>query len=75
MCFVRFLARKAIKRQLQAAGLKVSHIQTRVICEQANKYVSDHPELIDEAIARIGSNSELRKIAEAEIRRRRRTVR
>jgi len=42
-------ARKAVKRQFQAQGLKVSHMQARVITAAANDYLRDHPELIAEA--------------------------
>lgn len=42
-------ARKAVKRQFQAQGLKVSHIAAREITAAANDYLRDHPELIAEA--------------------------
>ena len=38
MCHARYLARKAAKQQMQAAGLKVSHIEARIIHAQANAY-------------------------------------
>ncbi len=45
----RQAARKAVKRQFQAQGLKVSHIAAREITAAANDYLRDHPELIAKA--------------------------
>jgi hypothetical protein len=71
MAMVRYLARKAVKRQLQAAGLKVSHVEMRVIAAQANEYVAQHRErLLIEATEFIARSPGLRKMAEAEERRR-----
>jgi hypothetical protein len=76
MCHARYLARKAVKAQLQAAGHKVSHVEARVIAMKANAYLDQHrDELIAEATMTIDSVPELRKLAEQEARRRRRTVR
>jgi hypothetical protein len=72
MCFARHLARKAVKAQLQAQGHKVSHVDARVIAMKANAYLDQHrDELIAEATMTIDSVPELRKLAEAEARRRR----
>ena len=45
----RLLAVKAVKRQMQAQGLKVAHIAGRIIVASANDYLREHPELIEEA--------------------------
>ena len=49
----RVLARqraiKAVKRALQAKGLKPQHIAKREIAAAADKYLANHPELISEA--------------------------
>jgi len=42
-------AEKAVKRQLQAQGLKPQHIAKREIVALAGEYLAAHPELIDEA--------------------------
>jgi uncharacterized lipoprotein YajG len=45
-------ARQAVKRQLQAQGLKVTHYSARDISVLANQYLAEHrAELIPEAIA------------------------
>jgi hypothetical protein len=45
-------ARHAVKRKLQAQGLKVSHYSARDICVLANKYLNEHrAELVPDAIA------------------------
>ena len=49
MTLARQAARKAVKRQFQAQGLKVSHIAAREITAAANDYLRDHPELIADA--------------------------
>jgi hypothetical protein len=47
-------ARQAVKRQLQAQGLKVSHYSARDISAMANQYLSEHrAELMPPAIAAI----------------------
>jgi hypothetical protein len=74
MVMVRFLAIKAIKRQLIAAGLKPSHIKMRRIGAEVNSYIAEHrEELLTEATEFIARVPGLRKMAEAE--QRRRTVR
>jgi hypothetical protein len=76
MCHARYLARKAVKAQLQAAGLKLSHIDARVIAMKANAYLDQNlDDLIAEAAMTIDRWPELRKLAEQEAKRRRRTVR
>jgi hypothetical protein len=46
MTLARWHARKAIKRQLYAEGIKLATVESREITIAANKYVEDHPEMI-----------------------------
>jgi hypothetical protein len=70
MCHARYMARKAVKAQLQAAGYKVSHIEARIIAAQANAYLDQHrDELLAQAAMTIDSVPGLRKMAEAEAQR------
>ena len=75
MCHARYLARKAVKAQLQAAGFKISHVEARVIHAKANAYLDQYrDELIAEATMTIDSAPGLRELAEAEARRRHRAT-
>ena len=47
----RLAAIKAVKRDMQAQGLKPVHIERRIIVSAANDYLRDHPELIEVAEA------------------------
>ncbi len=64
MTYVRFLARKAVKRQMQAAGLKLATVEYRAIVRAANEYVVNHPELVAEAIDAVRNIPGLRTLAE-----------
>jgi hypothetical protein len=57
------LARKEIKRQLQAKGVKPARVELRVIREAARVYLSEHPELYDRASEFISKSPELTKLA------------
>jgi hypothetical protein len=47
-------ARQAVKRQLQAQGLKVTHYSARDISVLANQYLAEHrPELMPDAVETI----------------------
>jgi hypothetical protein len=75
MILARQAARKAVKRQFQAQGLKVSHMQARVIAAAANDYLRDHPELLEQAAETVRKVPQLRTLAEREERERRRNRR
>ena len=45
----RFLARRAIRAQWQAQGLKVNLIASSELAKAAMAYFDAHPELVDEA--------------------------
>jgi citrate lyase beta subunit len=51
LALARFAARKAVKRQLRAKGLRPTHIPPRQINVLANAYLAAHPELLAEARA------------------------
>ena len=46
MTLARWHARKEIKRQLYAQGIKLQSVESREITIAANRYVDDHPEII-----------------------------
>ena len=46
MTLARWQARKAVKAELLAQGLKLSHIEASDITRKANQYIDDHPEII-----------------------------
>ena len=66
----RFLAKKAIKRQMQMQKVKLSHVRAAVINEAAREYLQEHPELIEEAIELIRTHPPMHAIAEQEQQRR-----
>jgi hypothetical protein len=71
MGVARQKAIKAVKRQMQAAGLKTSHVEMRIITAAANAYLQDHrDELLEEAAEMIVRVPGLLKLYEQEERRR-----
>jgi hypothetical protein len=42
----RWYARRAVKQELLAQGLKLSHVEAGEISRAANVYLDNHPELI-----------------------------
>ena len=48
----RQAARNAVKQQLSAQGVRVSHVPMAEIIARASAYLSDHPELYREALER-----------------------
>jgi hypothetical protein len=42
----RYYARQAVKRELQAQGIKLAHVEACEIVRAANQYIDDHPEII-----------------------------
>jgi hypothetical protein len=48
----RLAARNEIKEQLKAQGVRVSLVKPAEISVQANEYLSQHPELYEEALQR-----------------------
>jgi Copper resistance protein ScsC N-terminal domain len=75
MTLAKFAAIKAVKREIQARGLRVSSVAQRVIVAAARDYLRDHPELIEEAAETVRKVPQLRTLAEREERQRRRNQR
>ena len=46
MTLARWHARKAIKRELYAQGIKLASVEACEITIAANRYIEDHPEII-----------------------------
>ena len=70
MTMAKLLAIKAVKRDVQARGLKLAHIERKIIVSAADAYLRDHPELIEEATETVRKVPQLRTLAEREERRR-----
>jgi hypothetical protein len=49
MTLARYYGRQAVKRELLAQGLKLSHIEACEITKAANQHIIDHPEIIEQA--------------------------
>src|SRR5262249_21244415 len=49
MTLARYYAQRAVKSQFKAHGLKPQYMERRDIVAAANKYLSEHPELIEQA--------------------------
>ena len=70
MTVARLIAIKAIKRNMQAQGLKLAHVERQIIVSAANTYLCNHPELIQGAAETVRKGPQLRTLAEREERRR-----
>ncbi len=75
MTIARQLAIKAVKRRMQAQGLKLPHIEHSIIVSAAHDYLRDHPDLLEQAAETVRTVPQLRTLAEREERRRRRNQR
>jgi hypothetical protein len=71
----KLAAIKAVKRDMQARGLKSAHVERRVIVSTADIYLREHPELLEQAAETVQLHPELRTLHEREERRRRRNQR
>ena len=71
MTVARLAAINAVKRNMQAQGLKVAHIERCIIVSVARDYLCDHPELIEQATETVRKVPQLRTLAERDERRRR----
>jgi hypothetical protein len=75
MTLAKLAAIKAVKRDMQAQGVKLSSIQRKVITAIANGYLTQHPELIEEAAETVRKVPQFRTLYEREMRQRRRIQR
>ena len=63
MTTARLMAFKAVKRNMQAQGLKLAHVEKHIIVSHAHKYFDEHPELIEEAAKTVRKVPQLRTLA------------
>lgn len=70
MTVARLAAIKVLKRNMQAQGLKVAHIERHVVVSAANDYLRDHPELFEKAAETVRKVPQLRTLAAREERHR-----
>jgi hypothetical protein len=75
MTLAKRSAIKAVERDIQAQGLRVTSVERRIILETASTYLHDDPELIEEATETVRKAPQLRTLAEREERQRRRNQR
>jgi hypothetical protein len=59
MIFAMFSTRNIIKEDLQARGIKLSHVPPREVTEAAQRYLAAHPELLAEAAETLARRSRL----------------
>jgi len=52
MTIARYFAREAVKRELYSQGIKLREVEAVELSRAANRYVEDHPEIIELATAR-----------------------
>jgi hypothetical protein len=64
MIFAMFSARNIIKQDLQAQGIKLSHVDPREVTEAAQRYLAAHPELLEEVTETVRNCPRLRTLAE-----------
>jgi len=48
----RLAARNAVKEQMRGQGVRMTLVPPRIITEQAQRYLTDHPELYQQALER-----------------------
>jgi hypothetical protein len=75
MAVARLAAIKAVKREIKARGERLAYFDQRDILTAARQYLSDHPELIEEAAETVRKVPQFRTLAEREARERRRNHR
>ena len=75
MTLAKLAAIKAVKREYQAQGKRVVHIERCVIDAAAMVYLREHPELIEEAAETVRKVPQLRTLSDREDRERQRRQR
>ena len=60
----RMAAVKAVKRDMRARGLMPAHVEHRTIVAEANTYLRDHPELLEQAAETVRLVPQIRTLAE-----------
>jgi len=69
------LARRAVERQLQAQGIRLTTFPYAKVVAQAQVYLAEHPELFDQAMERVRASPWHSMMAEREERERERQER
>jgi hypothetical protein len=64
----RSSAHKAVEQRMRDEGVRVSLTPLRIIMQEADVYLRDHPELVQEAIERVRNVAGFRTLAEREAR-------
>ena len=67
----RSSARRAVEQRMRSEGVRVSHTPIRIIMEEANAYLREHPELVQQTIERVRNVPRDRTLAKREPRNRR----
>jgi hypothetical protein len=57
--FAMFSARNIIKEDLEARGIKLSHVPPQEVTEAAKRYLAAHPELLEQAKETLARQSRL----------------
>jgi hypothetical protein len=70
MMVAKQAAIKAVKGNMQAQGVKVVYVARRIIVAAANAYLTEHPELIEQAAETVRKVPQFRTLAEREERQR-----
>jgi hypothetical protein len=64
----RSSARRAVEERLRNEGVRVSLTPIRILIQEADAYLRDHPELVQRAIETVRNVPQLRTLAEREAR-------
>jgi hypothetical protein len=75
MTVARRSAIKAVQCDMQAQGVKVVYVARQIIVAAANTYLTEHPELIEQAAETVRKVPQLRTLAERHERQRKRNRR
>jgi site-specific recombinase XerD len=67
----RYYAKRDVKAQMRAQGLKPQYIEYREIVSAASAYLDAHPELLEQAAKTVRNLPQLRTLAEREARQQR----
>jgi hypothetical protein len=70
MILARYYAKQAVKADWRKQGLKPQYIEPYELAKAAKSYLSEHPELIEQAAETVRNHPKLRTLAEREERQR-----
>jgi hypothetical protein len=66
----RYMARKAVKAAWLKAGIRIRDYEASDLTKAAKSYLSEHPELIEQAAETVRNDPRLRRLAERQPRQR-----